>query len=459
MYFDEKNEKALLGACLIDPKFVLPELIPSLSEEDFYNDYHKDVYSAIKSIYPEPINEITVYNELKRTKPSEEHNPAVLTNFSLICPAVAGFNEYAKRIKELSLRRKFYYKIENIKQNIENQENKIEDIISLTSREILALIDESRAKQCKTTYSLRDSLEEFNIEVKSCMPAGVDAGNKYKTGFNDFDKNFGGISKGELVYIGGRPSMGKSTVALQWALHIAINSGPVYFCSFEIPKQKLIEKIVSYKGNLQSKTISSGPITDSFYHQMTKSIASLYNIPFHFSTISRSCQEIELDAQQIKAKSDNNLSAIFIDRLEIIREKKISGENQNNYLSRLSQMLNRMAMELNIPVICLVQLSRDVTKRGGSSNEHLPMLSDLRDSGALEQDAKMVVLIHREEAFNPRPELEGKAEIIVAKNMFGPTGRIEMIFNKEIPCFIDKFNTHPNFFNISQEEEIEDEAL
>ncbi len=162
----------------------------------------------------------------------------------------------------------------------------------------------------------------------------------------------------------------------------------------------------------------------------------LYPLQFFYTDTAMSTQEILLETQQIK-NTTGELTAVFIDRIERIRDVPLKGENRNLQLSRISANLNQMAIELDIPVVCLVQLSRQAARRGSAEN-HRPILSDFRDSGSIEQDAKMAVMIHREEMYTRKAEYQGIAEVIVAKNMFGPTGILEMRFDRHIPAFYDK---------------------
>jgi len=436
MFHDEDNERALLGACLTDPQLVLPAASAVLKPLDFYMIFHQEVFATMLSLQQEkkPINAVTVYTEMKKRK--NEACVAIFQNLIEQCPTAHAHEYYTQRVKELSLKRQADSSFYHLSEDLKKEGMDIIDLLNTASQKVRELQEASKNSRHQGHSSLKESLPEFYEKACAAFPDGIAKNRRVSTGFSGFDRIFGGLGKSYLIYLGARPSMGKTTLMAQYALYMTIAGMVVYVCSFEVPEAELLMKIMSLRGRLNSEKMALGPIDDSLIRQMAETVSHLYDLPFLFSVRAMTTQQILMEAQHIREKM-GRLDAIFIDRLELIKDKPLPNESRTLQLGRISQDLNRMAIELDCPVICLTQLSRQAARRG-TEQAHLPLLSDLRDSGSLEQDAKMVIFIHREEMFNPSPDNKGKAKIIVAKNMFGRTGAIDMSFNPEIPEFREK---------------------
>ena len=259
-----------------------------------------------------------------------------------------------------------------------------------------------------------------------------------RTGTTKLDQLIGGFSPGDLIYLAGRPSMGKTALALGWALHIA-ETAPVLVASMELPRQSVMERWVSQDGKIDGNLIRFGPGEDfdDAREDMIETAHRLRSLPIYVIDDVTSTTEVMAKAQAITVAEKRPLGAIIVDRIELY-DDTMKGDNETAHLSMLSKSMNHMARRLNVPVICLVQLSRKCEER----RDKRPMLSDLRMCGALEQDAKIVIGVYRDEYYEPESDKQGIAEILVLKNMDGATGSEEVAFRPEFAGFYDLDTRH-----------------
>ena len=414
-------EEAVLGALVIDAARILPKL--KLEVTDFYLGAHQDIFAAITALYPGAADPITIANWLNTNH--KQVDGSLLVKLVDACSTVAYAEHYAEIVLEKSKRRQ----IMNL--GIMLQGKSIEDdtglVIEEARRKLTALSQTGRSNDWITMNS---AISEFFGELSANFPCGIQANNFIKTGLGAVDDLIGGLVPGAKIVVAGRPSMGKSTLAMNWTLHIA-RDRPVYVVTPEIPRMMFVSRAIAIEGLIPGNTIIRGPISEADLERIKVACDRLSSYPIIFSTTPKTVQEIKGDIDSIEQAVGKKLGALFIDRLELIRYREIKGEPRVQSLGRISQDLMETAIELNIPVVMLMQLSRKCEER----NDKRPMLSDLRDCGEVEQNAKMVIFIYRDEYYDANSPDKGLAELIVAKNMFGATGTIMTKFQKEIPGF------------------------
>lgn len=443
---DTENEMALLGACMYDYSLVIPEMLQQIRESDFISNTNKRVFTIIKELYENnrKVNIASVKIELTKKEP--EISPDILKLMLEKCLVVSMYPEYIKQVKEIGIKKLIIGKTQEVLSEAGQADKEPEELIYALNTAVTTINESYSGRTKIKTKRLRDSLPGYldKISLLVGKEKGTDEHTKVKTGFYDIDSKIGGLLKGGIHYVGGRPGHGKTTFLLQIAMHIAQNIGPIYFCAFETPEDELDERILCLKEfelkvkrngkQIVASKLKRGPITADDIEQLSNTTSKLHNVPFYYSTESMSVQAIKMEASKIP-----DLRAIFIDRIEILNEPPKHGENETHRLSRVSMMLNKMASSMKIPVACIVQLRRESedAKGKGQKKNHQPTLRDLRDSGALEQDAKMVLLVHREDLIDEKPENKNKAMVIIAKNMFGNMGKVDFLFPEDLNFFLN----------------------
>jgi len=430
MFHDEDNERAIISVCLRDYKNVVPGLMSMLSPQDFYKTFHQDAFSSICSLFRESktINPTTVMTCLK--KQGKTYDLGMFKTLTDEYFTTAGWEQYASRVKECSVRRSLC----NVAHTIQKQNNDgelLDSILAEASANVTRLIDSARGNRGAVRH-IKDAVYDFMDLLEKHKDTGLNGPRKVKTGFGYFDNRMGGLRRGSLIYLGGRPSMGKSTISFQWALNVTRAGGTALVCSFEIPGPDMMSKMVSLRHGIPGEDFEK-PISDYTFTRITTACGMLSGTNLIFTDKAMTVSEIMLEAQHIN-DTVGKLDLIVIDRLELIKDRPLPGENRALHLGRISQALNSIAISMDIPLVCLVQLSREAARRGAEGS-HRPILSDFRDSGAIEQDAKMALMIHREDMYRADKDKDGKAELIIAKNMFGKTGYVPLIFRESIPEF------------------------
>lgn len=436
MFHNLEAEQAILGAILIDYAKIMPIVSRRLYQSDFYVPYHQAIYDACLKIYPQTIDIISISDYLRRHYPNEQYTAEslmILPDKTIIADEIVIAN-YVSIIKELSIRRQLYYMTINIVAKTQNYEYSTETILNNIFEKTFKLLEEYRNIEDKDHYTTNDLVIEFKRTLDNCSYRGLDDNIITPTGIIDMDKNYPLYN--EYILLGGRPSMGKTTLARQWAWHIAKTKGPVIFFSFEVPRERFIRALICYVSGIKASTITQGVIDDHTKDKIATAIKEMSSVPLILFFKPMSSKQMLAEAMKI-SNQYGSLAALFCDRLELIDDVQEKIENRTQYITKISKSCLAISTKLSIPCIILVQLSRSLTSRKQGLDGYRPTLSDLRDSGALEQDAKKVIFIHREEYFCSTRENQGKAELIIAKNMFGKTGKIKLCFREEIPGFYD----------------------
>lgn len=421
-------EMSVLGAMLMD-KEAICKAVESLSEDAFYKTSHRKIYSAILDIFErnDPVDLVTLTNELK--KKGELGNiggPIYLTTILNSVPTAANVEYYIKIVNEKALIRNLisaateivsmaYQPTEDVTQLLDKAEQLIFNIVQRKITRDFVHIGEM----------LHDSFEIIEeIYTKKSYITGI------PTGFIDFDTLTAGLHMSDLIIIAGRPSMGKSSFALNIARNVGTREKiPVGIFSLEMSKEQLVQRMLCAEARVDAHKLRTGYLGEADWPKLTTAAGVLAEAPIYIDdTPGISILEIRAKARRLKAKY--NVGLIIVDYLQLI-QGRMQVDNRQQEISEISRSLKSLARELNIPVIALSQLSREVEKR----SERRPQLSDLRESGAIEQDADLVAFVYREEYYKPTPENEGLAEIIIGKQRNGPTGTVKLAFIKKYTRF------------------------
>jgi replicative DNA helicase len=422
-------EMAVLGSMLMD-EAAIGVAVESLDKRSFYKDSHQKIFEAICDLYNanKAVDLITLTDELKGKGALDGVGGAsFVTALVNSVPTAANINHYVSIVKEKSTLRTLITNSTRIIAMSYETEGNIEDVVDNAER----LIFEIRDKRSGGTYLhlkeiIKDSIETIDrLYQKKAHVTGI------ATGFIDFDIKTAGLQQSDFVIIAGRPSMGKSAFALGMAEYAGVvDKVPVALFSLEMSKEQLVQRMLCAHARVDAHKVRTGYLAASDWPRLTAAAGKLSEAPiFIDDTPAISVMELRAKARRLKAQQDIKL--IILDYLQLMRGTTDYSESRQQEISEISRSLKALARELNVPVVAISQLSRAVESR----TDHRPQLSDLRESGAIEQDADVVVLILREEYYNPTPDNQGIAEIIIAKQRNGPVGSLKLSFIKEYTRF------------------------
>ncbi|HTY45115.1 MAG TPA: replicative DNA helicase [Patescibacteria group bacterium] len=422
-------EMAVLGSMLMD-EAAIGVAVESLDKRSFYKDSHQKIFEAICDLYNanKAVDLITLTDELKgRGALDAVGGASFVTALVNSVPTAANINHYVGIVKEKSTLRTLITNSTRIIAMSYETEGNIEDVVDNAER----LIFEIRDKRSSGSYLhlkeiIKDSIETIDrLYQKKAHVTGV------ATGFIDFDIKTAGLQQSDFVIVAGRPSMGKSAFALGMAEYAGVvDKVPVALFSLEMSKEQLVQRMLCAHARVDAHKVRTGYLAASDWPRLTAAAGKLSEAPiFIDDTPAISVMELRAKARRLKAQQDIKL--IILDYLQLMRGTTDYSESRQQEISEISRSLKALARELNVPVVAISQLSRAVESR----TDHRPQLSDLRESGAIEQDADVVVLILREEYYNPTPDNQGIAEIIIAKQRNGPVGSLKLSFIKEYTRF------------------------
>ncbi len=432
---DIEAEKSLLGAILIsDGDEMFPEVSTIVQAKDFYEPKHQTIFEAMVSLYNKhlPIDTLTVTDELKAAKKLKEIGGApYLIELSNFVPAASHAKAYADIVDKTSVRRSLISAGSAIAEKAYEDDS---DIMSLVGNAEQILFNVSN-KLVKTDYTPMDELLADALERIEELRKNKGALRGLKSGFRDLDNKTAGFQKGDLVIVGARPAMGKTTFAQNIAYNIAkYNNKGVLFFSMEMAANEIIERVISDVSGVDNWRIRTGNITDEEYSRVTDAMGELDDLPLYIDDTS-SMNIMELRNKARRAMHDHDIGIIIIDYLQLIQGTNRYAGNRVQEVSEVSRGLKILARELKVPVIALAQLSRNVTGR----DDPRPVLSDLRDSGSIEQDADLVVFLHRPDYYkihDDNYEDTHITELIIAKHRHGAVGKVELYFHPELLRFM-----------------------
>ena len=424
-------EQAVLGSILIDPRCV-SEVIDKLRPEDFYIRQNREIYETVYSMfnYSLTIDPVTVLENMRQNGCyDEKQSRGYILQLMDTTPTAANVGEYIEIIKDRTLLRQVAETAGELTAMIQEGTSTGQDILEAAEQRVYA-IRQGRAARGLTPISqviidVYDRLEELAAST-SAIPG-------LSTGLRDLDRAISGLNNSDLILLAARPGMGKTSMALNILLDAGKKSGKkAVFFSLEMSREQLALRLISSECFVDNKKLVTGKLTDEDWESVAAAADSL----------NRSAILIDDDSSVTvadilaKCRRVENLGLIVIDYLQLMQSaggKSNKGENRQQIVSDISRSLKIMAKELNVPVLCLSQLSR----ANESRNDKRPMLSDLRESGAIEQDADIVLFLYREGYYNKDTENPNLAECIIAKNRHGETGTVELQWTPEFTTFTD----------------------
>ena len=428
-------EQSVLGSMLID-KEVVPVVMEILKSEDFYRPDHKEIYDVIIELFDraQPIDLITVSERLKlHGKLDLVGGLEYLTNIATEVPTTANVKHYAKIVEEKALLRKLIKASSDIVDLGYNASEEVSFILDKAEQNIFDILQK---RSSQGFVPIKDVLvDTFNKLEELYNNSGNITG--IPTGFADLDFKTSGLHNSDLILIAARPAMGKTAFALNLAQNAAVHSNvPVAVFSLEMSRDQLVNRMLCSEAMVDSNRMKTGKLEDNDWQKVAKALGPLSEAPiFIDDTPGISITEIRAKCRRLKL--EHNLGLGIIDYLQLMQGSRSKSENRQQEISEISRSLKILAKEINVPVITLSQLSRAPEAR----TDHRPILSDLRESGAIEQDADIVMFLYRDDYYNPETEKKNIAEVILAKHRNGSTGTVELVWLGQYTKFanLEKF--------------------
>lgn len=431
---NNEAEMSVLGAAMLS-KNALLDIMEAVGSRDFYSEIHKEIFEVITLLYrgSRPVDTVTVAEELKKRNSLDMvGGRAYVFSLASGVPSTANAGEYGKIVAEkASLRNLIEASTEIIDLGYKEKIQASEAI----DRAEQKIFDIAKSRQNKDVASIREVLDQnLNTIDENCKMKGQIMG--IPSGFADYDRTFGGFQKSELIIVAARPSMGKTSLALNIAQQAALKSkAKVLIFSLEMSKEQLGLRLLSMESRIESNRLKVGDLEGPEWEQLSRAVDTITKGEMFiddtpgilFSEIKNKCRRL---------KAEKGLDLILIDYLQLMSFEG-RAENRQQEITSLSRYMKQLAREIDCPVIVLSQLSRAPELR----KPHIPILSDLRESGSIEQDADIVIFLYRDDYYNvDDSEKPGVCDLIIAKNRSGPTGKVELTWLSNYTKFVDKSN-------------------
>jgi len=422
-------EQAVLGSMLIDPDCI-KDVMDKLQPEDFYLRANRDIFETIYHmfIYSRPIDGVTVAGEMERNGVYNDNTRDYLVQLMDVTPTSANVMEYVKIVLDKSLMRQGAAAAGSITAMVQEGNGDAGDMLESAEQKVYA-IRRGRSAQNMVTVSM--VLQDVMNHLAELTASGGKTLPGLSTGLSAVDAKINGLNKSDLLLLAARPGMGKTSMALNVALSAAKESGKtVAIFSLEMSREQLVTRLIASEGLVENTRLVTGNLRESDWQRIAEAASSLSRMDIRIDDNPL----LTVADMNAKCRRLENLGLVVIDYLQLMTSaggKGYSGENRQQAVSDISRMLKIMAKELQVPVLCLSQLSRANEKR----DDKRPMLSDLRESGAIEQDADIVLFLYRDDYYNSDSEKRNVAECIVAKNRHGETGKVELRWMPEYTAF------------------------
>src|SRR5215212_9006731 len=432
---DLEAEKAVIGAMLVS-EMAASAVAERLTAEDFYSEVHRIIYGAMTRLYArgEPIDQLTLTNELRSIGEFDKVGGRAYV-FQIVesVPTAANAARYADIVRGKALLRDIidvgsritedaFREPEDVSQALDSAEQLIYGVSNRTLRDHLAPVSEL----APGTLEMIQRLYEAEGEV-----TGVE------TGFEDLDRLTTGFHKSDLVILAARPAMGKTALALNAIWHAAGQKGmPVAIFSLEMSKEQLVQRLISQTTRIPAQALRSGNVRAEDWPKLVRGVAEVSRAPIWIDdtagvTLMEIRAKVRRLSSRLNAAGEMPLSLVVVDYLQLMVGQGNRAENRQQEIAEISRGLKVLARDLDVPVLAIAQLSRAVEAR----HDKRPLLSDLRDSGAIEQDADMVMFLYRDEYYNPESDDKGIAEVIVGKHRNGPTGKVQLAWLEQYTKF------------------------
>jgi len=416
----EEAERSLLGAVLLEGD-TLTEVMTLLSPEDFYVTAHQKIYASCEKLYGDGkrVDSTLILEDLRSNGELEKvGGEAYLAHLAALVPSAAGAVDYARIVSDKSVLRGLIHTCTEIQTNAYSGSVPGDELLDWAEGQVFSL---SRGAAAQETHDIRSVLTDTFEEINALMEGGgVGAGTP--TGYFELDERTSGLGKGDLVIVAGRPSMGKTTFANCLVDHIGVvEKVPIVYFSLEVSRQHLVRNMLCSRARVELQHVRRGTIGNEEVDRLTRAAGELMEAQiFIDDTAGANILGIRAKARRIKQK--HGLGLVVVDYLQLMETGR--GENRQQEIALISRQLKAMAREMDCPVIALSQLNRSVDNR----EDRRPRMSDLRESGALEQDADLIMFLYREYQYKPSEENRNQAEVIIAKQRNGPTGVVPLHF-------------------------------
>ncbi|RWZ78700.1 MAG: replicative DNA helicase [Candidatus Microsaccharimonas sossegonensis] len=429
-------EMSLLGAVLIDEE-TLADISEHVKPYDFYDKRHGLIYDAMMRLYEKhkPVDLLTLTEELKKKNDIETiGGSAYLTELTNYVPTAAHAEAYAELVQQKAIRRRLIKASAEISEMGFDEETSTEQLLEAAEAELFSVSDQSLKQDLVSIESILtesfDRMEELHRNKGQLR--GI------RTGYRDLDTMTAGLQRSDLIILAARPAMGKTTLVTNLAYNVAtIAKQPVLFFSLEMSKEQLVDRMLADASGVDSWNIRTGNLSDDDFSKLSDAMGEMAEAPI-FIDDTPGVSVLEMRTKARRAAHEQPLGLIIIDYLQLMQGSGREYGNRVQEVSEISRGLKLLARELNVPVIALSQLSRSVESR----SPQIPQLADLRESGAIEQDADIVMFIYREEYYNPETDRKQITDLYIAKHRNGPTGKIELFFHPERLRFMSLDRKH-----------------
>ncbi len=421
----------MIGSMLID-KTAIIKAIEALKPDSFYRDAHRFIFEAMLDLFDrgEPVDLVTVTETLRKSGKLEAVGGSVyVADLINSVPTAANIDYYARIVEEKATLRRLIDAGTSIVQAAFDEPENVDQILDHAEKTIFSIA----MKRVHEGFHKIDGVLKRVLERIDKLYGKKEHITGIPTGFTDLDNMTAGFQNSDLIIIAARPSVGKTALALNMAQNMAIKFNiPVAIFSLEMSKDSLAQRMLCSEAEIDALKLKTASLPDTGWKKLTRALAKLSEAPIYIDDTS-AATSMEIRAKCRRLKLEKGMGAVIIDYMQLM-QGRARVENRVQEISEIARSLKTMARELDIPVIALSQLSRAVEQR----TDRIPRLSDLRESGEIEQTADVVMFIHREDYYNPKSDRGNIAEIIIAKQRNGPIGSIELVFRKEITKFCNK---------------------
>ncbi len=429
-------EMSLLGAVLIDEE-TLADVSEHVTAKDFYDKRHATIYGAMMRLYEhhKPVDLLTLTEELKKKSELDSIGGAsYLTELTNYVPTAAHAEAYAEMVALKAVRRRLIKASAGISELGYDEDTTIQELLGKAEAELFSVSDQSLKQDLVSLESILtdsfDRMEELHRNKGTLR--GV------RTGWRDLDNMTAGLQRSDLIILAARPAMGKSTLVANLAYNVAtVAKQSVLFFSLEMSKEQLVDRMLADASGVDAWNIRTGNLSDDDFSKLSEAMGEMSEAPIYFDD-TPGISVLEMRTKARRAAHEAPLGLIIVDYLQLMQGSGRDNGNRVQEVSEISRGLKLIARELNVPVIALSQLSRSVESR----SPQIPQLSDLRESGSIEQDADIVMFLYREDYYNPETDREHIADLIISKHRNGPTGKIELFFSPERLRFMSLDKRH-----------------
>jgi len=431
---DVEAEQAVLGCMIID-KDAAGSAFEVIKAEDFYREDNKEVFSAIFDLFEasKPIDTLSIKEQLRlRGTLDAVGGIAYIAELASKVPTSANIEYYAKIVEEKSILRKLIHSSTDIVNMGYNANEEVQVIVDTAEKKIFDIVQKRNVKGFTPIKNIL--VDNFEKLEELYNQKGYLTGISY--GFTDLDMKTAGLHNSDLILIAARPAMGKTAFALNIAQNVAVHDKvPVAIFSLEMSKEQLVNRLLCCEAMIDASKMKTGKLEEDDWGKLAQAMSTLSDAPiFIDDTPGQNVMEIRAKCRRLKL--EKGLGLIVIDYLQLMQGTSKHGDNRQQEVSEMSRALKILAKELDVPVITLSQLSRAPDARP----DHRPVLSDLRESGAIEQDADIVMFLYRDDYYNPETEKKNITEVIMAKHRSGSTGTVELVWLGQYTKFANRFN-------------------